>query len=96
MDLNTLDEGGQDLEVEEDKGMVRTITCMAGPYQIFSLDKEDELNNIQFMIKEDFWRKLKQAGTELGQAQLKLGLDFTLIFCTIKIWPLMVEISTKI
>ena len=23
----------------------------------------------------------KQAGTELGQAQLKLGLDFTLIFC---------------
>ena len=57
MDLNTLDEGGQDLEVEEDKGMVRTITCMAGlgrPYQILSLDKEDELNNIQFMIKEDF------------------------------------------
>ena len=23
----------------------------------------------------------KQAGAELGQAQLKLGLDFTLIFC---------------
>ena len=23
----------------------------------------------------------KQAGTELGQAQLKLGLEFTLIFC---------------
>ena len=54
MDLNTLDEGGQDLEVEEDKGMVRTITCMAGPYQILSLDKEDELNNIQSIIKEDF------------------------------------------
>ena len=27
----------------------------------------------------------EQVGTELGQAQLKLGLDFTLIFCTIKI-----------
>ena len=26
---------------------------------------------------------LEQAGTELGQAQLKLGLDFTLIFCRI-------------
>ena len=25
----------------------------------------------------------KQAGAELGQAQLKLGLDFTLIFCRI-------------
>ena len=25
--------------------------------------------------------KEKQAGTELGQAQLKLGLDFTLIVC---------------
>ena len=24
---------------------------------------------------------VEQAGTELGQAQLKLGLDFTLIFC---------------
>ena len=37
----------------------------------------------------------KQVGTELGQAQLKLGLDFTLIFCTIKICPAMVEISPK-
>ena len=37
-----------------------------------------------------------QVGTELGQAQLKLGLDFTLVFCTIKIWPAMVEISPKI
>ena len=27
----------------------------------------------------------EQAGAELGQAQPKLGLDFTLIFCTIKI-----------
>ena len=26
-------------------------------------------------------RNKKQAGAELGQAQLKLGLDFTLIFC---------------
>ena len=26
-------------------------------------------------------RLYKQAGTELGQAQLKLGLEFTLIFC---------------
>ena len=40
--------------------------------------------------------KHKQAGTELGQAQLKLGLDFTLIFCTIKIGPAMVEIDPKI
>ena len=24
---------------------------------------------------------MKQAGAELGQAQLKLGLDFPLIFC---------------
>ena len=24
---------------------------------------------------------IKQAGAELGQAQYKLGLDFTLIFC---------------
>ena len=24
---------------------------------------------------------VKQAGAELGQAQLKLGFDFTLIFC---------------
>ena len=24
---------------------------------------------------------LKEAGAELGQAQLKLGFDFTLIFC---------------
>ena len=29
---------------------------------------------------------------KLGQAQLKLGLDFTLIFCTVKIRPAMVEI----
>ena len=29
--------------------------------------------------------KIEQVGTELGQAQLKLGFDFTLIFCTIKI-----------
>ena len=28
--------------------------------------------------------KIKQAGAELGQAQLKLGLDFTLIFCWIQ------------
>ena len=34
---------------------------------------------------------VEQAGTELGQAQLKLGLDFTLIFYTIKIWPAMDE-----
>ena len=34
---------------------------------------------------------VEQAGTELGQAQLKLGLDFTVIFCTIKIWPAMDE-----
>ena len=29
------------------------------------------------------WTKIKakQAGAELGQAQLKLGLNFTLIFC---------------
>ena len=26
-------------------------------------------------------KREKQAGAELGQAQLKLGLDFTLIFC---------------
>ena len=26
-------------------------------------------------------KKLKQAGTELGQAQLKLELHYTLIFC---------------
>ena len=38
----------------------------------------------------------EQAGTELGQAQLKLGLALTLIFCTIKIQPAMVEISPKI
>ena len=25
--------------------------------------------------------EIKQAGAELGQAQLKLGLDFNLIFC---------------
>ena len=30
----------------------------------------------------------RQAGTELGQAQLKLGLDFTLIFCRIGFSPL--------
>ena len=30
---------------------------------------------------EDFNKLLKQAGAELGQAQLKLGLDFTLIIC---------------
>ena len=29
------------------------------------------------------YKKLEQAGAELGQAQLKLGLDFTLIFCRI-------------
>ena len=28
-------------------------------------------------------QKLKQAEAELGQAQLKLGLDYTLIFCLI-------------
>ena len=39
---------------------------------------------------------MKQAGTELGQAQLKLGSDLTLIFCTMKIRPAMVEISPKI
>ena len=37
-----------------------------------------------------------QVGTELGQAQLKLGFDFTLIFFAIKIWPATVEISPKI
>ena len=30
-------------------------------------------------------KRSEQAVTELGQAQLKLGLDFTLNFCTIKI-----------
>ena len=34
---------------------------------------------------------MKQAVTELGQAQLKLGFEFTLIFSTIKIWPAMDE-----
>ena len=29
----------------------------------------------------------EQAGTELGQAQLKLGLDFTLIFCRFDFSP---------
>ena len=43
-----------------------------------------------------WWIRNKQVGTEVGQAQLKLGLDFTLIFCTIEIWPAMVEISPKI
>ena len=28
-------------------------------------------------------RRMKQAGAELGQAQLKLGLDFSLILCRI-------------
>ena len=40
--------------------------------------------------------KIEQVGTELGQAQLKLGFDFTLFFCTIKILPAMVEILPKI
>ena len=31
--------------------------------------------------------KSKQAGTELGQAQLKLGLDCTLIFCRFCLFP---------
>ena len=41
-----------------------------------------------FAIAVAFWlekRKksnIKQAGAELGQAQLILGLDFTLIFCS--------------
>ena len=30
---------------------------------------------------KNFYRILLQAGTELGQAQLKLKLDFILIFC---------------
>ena len=39
--------------------------------------------------KKNVWRNFrKQAGTELGQAQLKLGLDFTLIFCRIGFSPL--------
>ena len=51
--------------------------------------------------KEKRWGKMvkkngEQVGTELGQAQLKLGFNFTLIFCTIKIGPAMVEISTKV
>ena len=31
--------------------------------------------------KSDTKQERKQAGTELGQAQLKVGLDFILIFC---------------
>ena len=29
----------------------------------------------------DMLKETEQAGAELGQAQLKLGFDFTLIFC---------------
>ena len=38
----------------------------------------------RYYQRENKYNK-KQAGTELGQAQLKLGLDSTLISCTIKI-----------
>ena len=31
-------------------------------------------------------KKLEQAGAELGQAQLKLGLDFTLIVCRFSLY----------
>ena len=33
------------------------------------------------ILSESFVKLDKQAGAELGQAQLNLGLDFTLIFC---------------
>ena len=36
---------------------------------------------LEYGLKERNKKRLRQAGTELGQAQLKLGLDFTLIFC---------------
>ena len=58
---------------------------------------------MEFLETEN--QKLPMMGTEIlmetswdwaGQAQLKLGLDFTLIFCTIKIRPAMVEISPEI
>ena len=57
---------------------------------------ENIINYIINMIKRkltpemfilDNWATDQQAGVELGQAQLKVGLDFTLIFCRLDLSP---------
>ena len=41
----------------------------------------------EIKAKGRFQKNKKQAGTELGQAQLKLGLNFTQIFCRFGFFP---------
>ena len=41
------------------------------------------IHNIYNYMCVTLRKGVKQAETELGQAQLKLGLDFTLIFCRV-------------
>ena len=43
--------------------------------------KKQCLNKKSFLLSKKNDKCLEQAGTELGQAQLKLELDYTLIFC---------------
>ena len=42
---------------------------------------EENFVMVVFCTWKAFGKATKQAGTELGQAQLKLGLDCTVIFC---------------
>ena len=44
-------------------------------------------------VKKGFKQNKEQAGTELGQAQLKLELDFTLTFCRFGLVGLVCHIS---
>ena len=40
-----------------------------------------EIEYLQQILIFKIRKIIEQAGAELGQAQLKLGLDFTMIFC---------------
>ena len=63
------------------KELRKQVSIIAGTVQVTSVETEKLLGlNIHQSMR---WKE--QVGTELGQAQLKLGLDFTSIFCTIKI-----------
>ena len=61
------------------------LSVLNGHYKQIFQNKSFDLSNflIVFLLQNRVVgteRRGKQAGSELGQAQLKLGLDFTLIF----------------
>ena len=63
-------------------GVVGLVVCVVvfGLVVVVVVVIDDDDDVVVFVLSQ---KHSIQAGTELGQAQLKLGLDFTLIFCRV-------------